>query len=38
LPVQGKAGAGGRFRQQTIEFDVLDFIAPSALLSQQQRP
>jgi hypothetical protein len=27
-----------RFPQQTVEFDALDFIAPSALLAQQRRP
>ena len=35
--MRGKAGAGGGFLQQTIELDVLDLVAPSALLAQEQR-
>ena len=35
--MRGKAGAGGRFLQQTVELDVLDFVAPSALFAQEQR-
>ena len=32
-----KAGARGRFLQQTVELDVLDLVAASALLAQEQR-
>jgi len=31
--MRGKTGARGSFLQQTIEPDVLDFVAPSALLA-----
>jgi hypothetical protein len=33
LPMRGKAGAGGRLLQQAVKPDVLDFVAPSALLA-----
>src|ERR1700729_3091509 len=32
-----EAGARGCFLQQTIELDVLDLVAPSAFLAQEQR-
>ena len=32
-----KTGARGYFMQQTVELNVLDFVAPSALLAQEQR-
>ena len=37
LPVRGEAGAGGRVLQQTVELHVLDLVAASALLAQEQR-
>src|ERR1700730_15297837 len=33
----GEAGAGGCFLQQPINLDVLDLVAPSAFLAQEQR-
>src|SRR5580693_5594297 len=32
-----EAGARGCFLQQTVELDVLDLVAPSAFLAQEQR-
>jgi len=37
LPVRGEAGAGGGFLQQAVELHVLDLVAASALLAQEQR-
>ena len=34
----GEAGAGCCFLQQTIELDVLDLVASSALFAEKQRP
>ena len=36
--MRSKAGAGRRFLQQTIKLDVLDLVAPPALLAQEKRP